>query len=142
LVGSPVLWSRQASACLLVAEPANEDTRNHAAERNNPLCDLTFVAAETPSNLVAVIAISAAVFFIGDRMGRIESETWNLEASPDGLAARIASFGGADLTCFCLRPGRSALHRTHDPRWCARNPPRRAHRSARRDPGRRWETPA
>jgi hypothetical protein len=35
----------------------------------------TFVAAETPSNLVAVTAISAAVFFVGDRMGRIESET-------------------------------------------------------------------
>jgi hypothetical protein len=56
----------------------------------------TFVAAGTPSNLVAVIAISTAVFFIGDRMGRIESETWNLGASLDGLAARIGSFGGAD----------------------------------------------
>ena len=61
----------------------------------------TSVAAEMPSNLVAVTAISAAVFFVGDRMGRIESETRNLEASPDSLAARIGRFGGADLTCFC-----------------------------------------
>jgi hypothetical protein len=58
----------------------------------------TFVAAETPSNLVAVTAISAAVFFVGD-----PNETyreWNVEsqASPDGLAARIGRFGGTDLT--------------------------------------------
>jgi hypothetical protein len=58
----------------------------------------TFVAAETPSNPVAVIAISAAVFFTGDRMGRLESETWKLEAARAGLAARIGPFGGADLT--------------------------------------------
>jgi hypothetical protein len=47
---------------------------------------------------VAVTAISAAVFFVGD-----PNETyreWNVEskALPDGLAASIGRFGGTDLT--------------------------------------------
>jgi hypothetical protein len=42
------------------------------------LCSSPIVAAETPSNLVAVTAISAAVFFVGD-----PNETyreWNVES--------------------------------------------------------------
>jgi len=58
----------------------------------------TFVAAETPSNLVAVTAISAAVFFVGD-----PNETyreWNVESQSLARWPRCTdrSFGGTDLT--------------------------------------------
>jgi Protein of unknown function (DUF2924) len=39
LVGSPVLWRQQASACILAPRP-NEKASRNAAEQNCPLCDL------------------------------------------------------------------------------------------------------
>ena len=56
----------------------------------------SFVAGETPSNLVAVIAISAAVFLVGDQMARIESEMCSLQGFC-GPAALRHSGGVAQL---------------------------------------------
>ena len=61
----------------------------------------TFVAAETPSNLVAVTAISAAVFFVGD-----PNETyreWNVESQSLARWPRCTdrSFWWHRPDCFC-----------------------------------------
>ena len=52
----------------------------------------TFVAAETPSNVVAVMAISAAVFFAGGASGM----SWALAsvAAPAHCTASLGSIGG------------------------------------------------